>query len=174
MDTTRKHVKVAFIAIFASLIGGASSSAYAQASTDPALLQNREEFRLAYQEMAREKGFEPSAFALRLALAEGERDWEGLAAGEAARLAYEHAYRFERALRTGSTAQEAQAQTRQRIRLESRLREGDGTGDADRLQTAERLRTRLGTRLREGEGSGFYGAGGHYGANAPSGKGSGR
>ncbi len=172
MNTSSKRIKIAFFAIFASMIVGAGSAAYAQDSTDPALLQNREEFRLAYQAMAREKGFEPSAFALRLALAEGERAWEGLAAGEAARFAYEHAYRVERALRTGSTAQEAQAQARQRIRLESRQRAGDGAGDGDRLQTAERLRTRLGTALREGEGSGFYGAGGNYGAGG--GKGSGR
>jgi len=164
---------MALIAIFASLIAGAGSAAYAQDSTDPALLRDREEFRLAYREMAREKGFEPSALALRLALAEGEREWDGLAAVEAARLAYEHAYRVERALRTGSTAQEAQAQTRQRIRLESRLRAGDGTGDGDKLQAADRLRTRLGTRLRDGEGSGFYGSGGHYGADSPASKGSG-
>ncbi len=174
MNAIRKYGKAALFAILASIVFGAGSAAYAQDSTDPALLQNREEFRLAYREMAREKGFEPSALALRLALREGGPDWEALPPEEAARLAYEHAYRVERALRSGSTAQEAQAQVRQRLRLESRLRDGDGTGDCDKLQTADRLRTRLGTKLREGAGEGIYGPGGNSGSGGSAGKGPGR
>jgi hypothetical protein len=109
--------------------------------------------RTEYAAEVQARGFAPSPLALRLALAEGKSAWQDLPAAEAARFAYEYAYRAERALRFGESAQEVRARLRQRLRLEAR----DGEG-AERLELAERQRTRTQDLIRDRVGSAYSSA----------------
>lgn len=97
--------------------------AWAQGADDPGW---QDAFDQAWKAAEGKQSFAPSALSRRIALAAGAASWRGLDAAEAASLAYDLALEAERALRFGSSAQEARAMAAQRIALTARSPLGSG------------------------------------------------